>query len=115
MMRADWLSLMFGVLGLTLFRIHDLKEKGSDPQRIGIMVASHNEGTVRYAVQRYRFFIHSKRAPACYVSSLESRHLSKIQNGQHKLRSGQHTLARQKINTKKIFISPSLLMRLRNL
>jgi hypothetical protein len=57
MMRADWLSLMFGVLGLTLFRIHDLKEKGSDPQRIGIMVASHNEGTVRYAVQRYSIFI----------------------------------------------------------
>ncbi len=44
-------------IGLTLFRIHDLKEKGSDPQRIGIMVASHNEGTVRYAVQRYSIFI----------------------------------------------------------
>jgi hypothetical protein len=46
-----------GVLGLTLFRIHDLKEKGSDPQRIGIMVASHNEGTVRYAVQRYSIWV----------------------------------------------------------
>jgi hypothetical protein len=68
MLKTDWRSLMVGVLSLTLFRIHDLKEKGSDPQRIGIMVASHNEGTVRYAVQRYRFFIYSKRAPACYVS-----------------------------------------------
>ena len=35
-------------------RMHDLKKKGEDPQRVGIMVASHNEGTVRYAVERYR-------------------------------------------------------------
>ncbi len=72
MRAADWRSLMFGVLSLILFRIHDLKEKGSDPQRIGIMVASHNEGTVRYAVQRYSIFIYPRRAPACYGSSLGS-------------------------------------------
>jgi len=37
---------------LFLCRIHDLKQKGLDTHRVGIMVASHNEGTVRYAVQR---------------------------------------------------------------
>jgi hypothetical protein len=30
------------------------------------------------------------------LSGFESRHLSKIQNGRHKQRSGQHTLARPK-------------------
>jgi hypothetical protein len=41
-------------------------------------------------------------APAGSGSSLDSNaaHLSKIQNGRHKQRSGQHTLARQK-NIKK--------------
>jgi hypothetical protein len=33
--------------------MHSLKQKGEDPQRVGIMVASHNEGSVRYAVERY--------------------------------------------------------------
>jgi hypothetical protein len=43
-------------------------------------------------------------APACYGSSLdfEFRHLSNIQIGRHKQRTGQHTQARQKnIGTKK--------------
>ncbi len=35
------------------------------------------------------------------LSGFESRHLPKILNGRHKQRSGQHTLARQKNNTKK--------------
>jgi len=40
------------VLDECLTRIHGLKESGQDPQRIGIMVASHNEDTVRYGVGR---------------------------------------------------------------
>jgi proline dehydrogenase len=40
------------VLDECLTRIHKLKESGDDPQKIGIMVASHNEGTVKYGVQR---------------------------------------------------------------
>ncbi len=45
-------------------------------------------------------------APACYGSSFvfESRHLSKIQNGRHKQRSGQggkHTLSRKKMHKEK--------------
>jgi len=40
------------VLDECLTRIHALKEAGEDPQRIGIMVASHNENTVKYGVQR---------------------------------------------------------------
>ncbi len=34
------------------------------------------------------------------LSWFESRHLSKVRNGGHKQRSGQHTLARQKKYTK---------------
>jgi hypothetical protein len=37
------------------------------------------------------------------LSGFVSRHLSKIQNGRHKQRSGQHTLARDKIVRKKYF------------
>merc|ERR1712034_148779 len=40
------------VLDECLTRIHALKVAGEDPQRIGIMVASHNEDTVRYGVGR---------------------------------------------------------------
>lgn len=40
------------VLDECLTRIHELKTAGDDPQRIGIMVASHNEDTVRYGVNR---------------------------------------------------------------
>merc|ERR1712037_257214 len=40
------------VLDECLTRIHGLKMSGEDPQRIGIMVASHNEDTVRYGVGR---------------------------------------------------------------
>merc|ERR1712083_57002 len=40
------------VLDECLTRIHALKVSGEDPQRIGIMVASHNEDTVRYGVSR---------------------------------------------------------------
>ena len=43
------------------------------------------------------------------LPGFKTRHLSKIQNGRHKQRSGQHTLARQKIyNTK---IKPGLARR----
>jgi hypothetical protein len=42
-------------------------------------------------------------APACYGSSLGViRIQTKIQNGLHKQRSGQHDLARQKIKLKKL-------------
>jgi len=40
------------VLDECLTRIHGLKTSGLDPQRIGIMVASHNEDTIRYGVGR---------------------------------------------------------------
>jgi len=40
------------VLDECLTRINQLKLSGQDPQRIGIMVASHNEDTVRYGVRR---------------------------------------------------------------
>lgn len=40
------------VLDECLTRIHSLKITGDDPQKIGIMVASHNEDTVRYGVSR---------------------------------------------------------------
>jgi len=40
------------VLDECLTRIHGLKLSGEDPQRIGIMVASHNEDTIRYGVSR---------------------------------------------------------------
>jgi len=40
------------VLDECLTRIHDLKTSDDDPQKIGIMVASHNEDTVRYGVKR---------------------------------------------------------------
>merc|ERR1712112_174485 len=40
------------VLDECLTRIHDLKVSDEDPQRIVIMVASHNEDTVRYGVSR---------------------------------------------------------------
>ena len=40
------------MLNLTQISISPHKESGDDPQKIGIMVASHNEGTVKYGVQR---------------------------------------------------------------
>ena len=45
-------AMYHAVLDECLTRIHGLKLGGEDPQRIGIMVASHNEDTVRYAVSR---------------------------------------------------------------
>ncbi len=42
------------------------------------------------------------------LSGFKSRHLSKIQNGRHKQRSGQHTLARPKICKKKLNSNSSL-------
>ena len=33
-------------------RIKALKDAGDDPQKVGIMVASHNADTVRYGVNR---------------------------------------------------------------
>ncbi len=46
--------------------------------------------------------------PTCYalqLSGFESRHLSKVQNGRHEQRSGQHTLARQNYTNIKFFLS----------
>lgn len=40
------------VLDECLTRIHALKESGDDPQKIGIMVASHNADTVKFGVRR---------------------------------------------------------------
>lgn len=40
------------VLDLCLSKIADLKDRGEDTQKVGIMVASHNEDTVRYGVKR---------------------------------------------------------------
>lgn len=39
-----------------LRRIKDFKNKGQ-ANRIGIMVASHNEDTVRFAIEKYVFVI----------------------------------------------------------
>jgi proline dehydrogenase len=40
------------VLDECLTRIHTLKTSGQDPQRVGIMVASHNQDTVKFGVRR---------------------------------------------------------------
>jgi len=40
------------VLDECLTRINALKLSGDDPQKVGIMVASHNEDTIRYGVKR---------------------------------------------------------------
>jgi len=45
-------AMYHSVLDECLTRIHALKEAGDDPQKIGIMVASHNADTVRYGVKR---------------------------------------------------------------
>lgn len=37
-----------------LRRIKELKDRGEDQRKIGIMVASHNEDTVRYAIQKMK-------------------------------------------------------------
>jgi len=44
-------------------------------------------------------------APACYgeLSGFESKYIVKTQNGRHKQKSGQHTLASQKIYNKNNF------------
>jgi len=42
------------VLDECLTRIHALKMAGEDPQKIGIMVASHNEDTVKYGISRMK-------------------------------------------------------------
>lgn len=36
-----------------LRRMKQYKDKGEDPKKIGIMVASHNEDTVRFAIEKY--------------------------------------------------------------
>ncbi len=41
-------------------------------------------------------------ATAALCMGFESRHLSKVQNGRHEQRSGQHTLTRQKIYKQKM-------------
>merc|ERR1712106_769662 len=49
----DATSAMYhSVLDECLRRIKGLKDAGEDPQRVGIMVASHNADTVRYGVKR---------------------------------------------------------------
>merc|ERR1711950_79303 len=45
-------AMYHSVLDECLTRIKALKEAGDDPQKIGIMVASHNADTVRYGVKR---------------------------------------------------------------
>jgi len=45
-------AMYHSVLDECLIRIKALKDAGEDPQKIGIMVASHNADTVRYAVKR---------------------------------------------------------------
>lgn len=45
-------AMYHSVLDECLTRIKSLKDAGDDPQKIGIMVASHNADTVRYAVKR---------------------------------------------------------------
>ena len=35
-----------------LRRMKQYKDKGEDPKKIGIMVASHNEDTVRFAIEK---------------------------------------------------------------
>ena len=37
-----------------LRRIKEMKTKGEDPKKIGIMVASHNEDTVRFSIQKMK-------------------------------------------------------------
>ncbi len=46
------------------------------------------------------------------LSGFESRHLSKVQHGRHKQRSGQHTLAHQKIYQKLLYSIHTLIERL---
>jgi len=45
-------AMYHSVLDECLTRIRALKDAGDDPQKIGIMVASHNADTVRYGVKR---------------------------------------------------------------
>lgn len=45
-------AMYHSVLDECLRRIKALKDAGDDPQRVGIMVASHNADTVRYGVKR---------------------------------------------------------------
>lgn len=45
-------AMYHSVLDECLTRIKALKDAGDDPQKIGIMVASHNADTVRYGVKR---------------------------------------------------------------
>jgi len=40
------------VLDECLRRIHELKKNGKDVQRVGIMVASHNEDTIRHGIKK---------------------------------------------------------------
>ena len=45
-------AMYHSVLDECLRRIKALKDAGDDPQKVGIMVASHNADTVRYGVRR---------------------------------------------------------------
>lgn len=40
-----------------LRRMKQYKDKGEDPKKIGIMVASHNEDTVRFAIEKWVIFM----------------------------------------------------------
>jgi hypothetical protein len=60
----------------------------------------HMGGTVRIGRWMVKLIA---RLLATAVMGFESKHLSKIQNGRRKQRNGQHTLARQKYQTKKSF------------
>ena len=45
-------AMYHSVLDECLTRIKAFKDAGEDPQKVGIMVASHNKDTVRYGVRR---------------------------------------------------------------
>ena len=47
-------AMYHSVLDECLTRIKAFKDAGDDPQKIGIMVASHNADTIRYGVKRYK-------------------------------------------------------------
>jgi len=45
-------KMYHSVLSECLDRVKRFKDRGDDPRKVNIMVASHNEDTVRFAVQK---------------------------------------------------------------
>ena len=52
-MTEGWVSSDSVIISSDVPRIKALKDAGDDPQKVGIMVASHNADTVRYGVNRW--------------------------------------------------------------